>query len=188
MHPSGQQLHSDLMPNMWTDKQHALDPRLSGLEQQHNTDHYLLSPGMSPMSMDLTNDTLQQQMAAPFGGNENESFTFSNYGTLGAAVGVAAGNGLSSGSGAGKDGTQNITDKVPGLSTLVEEDEEQLYDTSSEGVAMELTGNTDVQQVTGGLLPGALSALSCLHHAWQLCLCTMLRACRISRRKCEVAT
>eukprot|EP00775_Hariotina_reticulata_P001252 gene1252-1592_t len=148
MHHSGQQLHSELMPSMWTDKQHTLDQRLSGTEPPHPTDHYMLSPGMSPMSMDLTNDTLQQQVAAPFGSNENDSFTFSNYGALGSDMGVAAGGGLIGGFGAVKDGTQNITDKVPGLSTLVEEDEEQLYETSSEGVAMELTGNTDVEQLT----------------------------------------
>jgi len=64
-------------------------------------------------------------------GNENDSFTFNTYPTKSDELqgGVAAGF---------KDGTQNITDNVPGLSTLVEEDEEQLYDTSSDGVAMEL--------------------------------------------------
>jgi hypothetical protein len=86
------------------------------------------------MSMELTNDTLQQQAAlgmVPFGASENDSFPLHPY-----AAGAAG----------FKDATHNITDNVPGLSTLVEEDEEEVYnDSSADGSAMELTGNTEVQ-------------------------------------------
>lgn len=108
------------------------------------------SPGgpFSPMSMELTNDTLQQDAAA-------------------AAAAAAAARGTPSGRRAAADndisltldasgavggvdgtGTFNITDNVPGLSTLVEEDEEAF--------AAELAGNAaskepaDVAGAAGG--------------------------------------
>jgi hypothetical protein len=113
-------------------------PAKPGLEQQFEQAYLLQSPGLSPMSMELTNDTLQQQAAlgmVPFGANENEndSFPLHPYAAGAGAAGF-------------KDGTHNITDNVPGLSTLVEEDEEEVYnDSSADGSAMELTGNTEVQ-------------------------------------------
>jgi hypothetical protein len=91
------------------------------------------------MSMELTNDTLQQQAAlgmVPFGASENDSFPLHPYAAGSGAAGF-------------KDATHNITDNVPGLSTLVEEDEEEVYnDSSADGSAMELTGNTEVQTLS----------------------------------------
>lgn len=128
-HQQLQQLHqpADAMDgHLW--------PAKPGLEQQFDQAYLLQSPGLSPMSMELTNDTLQQQAAlgmVPFGASENDSFPLHPY--AGGAAGL-------------KDSTHNITDNVPGLSTLVEEDEEEVYnDSSADGSAMELTGNTEVQ-------------------------------------------
>ncbi|GBF91718.1 hypothetical protein Rsub_04022 [Raphidocelis subcapitata] len=69
----------------------------------------------SPVSMDITNDTLQQDAAAAAAAaarapDADLSLTFD-----GGAGGLGLGDGT---------GTFNITDHVPGLSTLIEEDEE----------------------------------------------------------------
>lgn len=120
------QHHHDMMDSMWPAK--PLDQQF---EQAQNDQYLLQSPGFSPMSMELTNDTLQQQTGGlvPFSATENDSFTFNVYAP--ATV---------------KDTTHNITDNVPGLSTLVEEDEDEVYnDTSADGSAMDLTDNTDAQ-------------------------------------------
>lgn len=86
-----------------------------------------LTGGLSPMSMELTNDTLQQTGSLPFMAAENNSGLIQH------------------GSAGLRDATHNITDNVPCLSTLVEEDEDELYnDTSTnDDSAMELTGNAD---------------------------------------------
>ena len=92
------------------------------------------SPMLSPMSMELTNDTLQQAGGMPFlgaAGNDTDSFSFHGFNQT-------------------KEGTHNITDNVPGLSTLVEEDEEAFAaaarDSSyQEDDEMELTGATGPQ-------------------------------------------
>eukprot|EP00878_Enallax_costatus_P045244 GHUV01054300.1.p1 GENE.GHUV01054300.1~~GHUV01054300.1.p1 ORF type:complete len:421 (+),score=126.22 GHUV01054300.1:532-1794(+) len=88
-----------------------------------------LTGGLSPMSMELTNDTLQQTGSLPFAAADDGSGV--NRGQYGSA--------------GFRDATHNITDNVPCLSTLVEEDEDELYDDTStnDGSAMELTGNTD---------------------------------------------
>lgn len=124
--PHQQMQQPDMQDHLWPPK-----PLEQQFDQAQHDQYLLQSPGLSPMSMELTNDTLQQQTGAlvPFAANENDSFTFNAY----AAAGV-------------KDATHNITGDVPGLSTLVEEDEDEVYnDTSADGSAMELTGNTDAQ-------------------------------------------
>jgi len=73
MHPASHVPQMDFAPHMWPDKQHQIHQpqHMNSLDQHHATDQYLLqSPGMSPMSMELTNDTLQQQAAGllPFCG------------------------------------------------------------------------------------------------------------------------
>lgn len=134
MHPP----HQDVLLNLWHPEKPAA-ATYQGCEPAD--DQYLmqspamtaqspgLTGGLSPMSMDLTNDTLQQSGGLPFAPGNADNLAFGGiYG--GAAF---------------RDATQNITDNVPGLSTLVEEDEDELYnDTSTnDGSAMELTGNTD---------------------------------------------
>ncbi len=81
------------------------------------------SPGFSPMSMELTNDTLQEGGALAFslagaGSGDTDSLVLNSFQA-----------------GAGGH-TQNITDNVPGLSTLLEEDEEECYQESEHGPAM----------------------------------------------------
>jgi hypothetical protein len=86
------------------------------------------------MSMELTNDTLQQAGGVPFLGaaaNDTDSFSFHGFNQT-------------------KEGTHNITDNVPGLSTLVEEDEEAFAAAARDSGGqqddeMELTGATGPQ-------------------------------------------
>lgn len=130
MHPP----HQDVLANLWHPEKPAaaLYPSFEPADDQYvmqspamPAQSPCLTGGLSPMSMELTNDTLQPG-GLPFAAGSNDSFAV--YG--GAPF---------------RDATQNITDNVPGLSTLVEEDEDELYnDTSTnDGSAMELTGNTD---------------------------------------------
>lgn len=113
----------DAMPAAWPDKQ---------CQEQRFVES---SPGFSPMSMELTNDTLQMQQdggSMPFmmaSTADNDSLTLS--------------------AAPGKDGILNITESLPGLSTLVEEDEEAYMESAdtagqpdNDGTAMELTGMT----------------------------------------------
>ncbi|KIY96870.1 hypothetical protein MNEG_11094 [Monoraphidium neglectum] len=117
------------------------------------------SPGgpFSPtMSMEITNDTIQQEAAAIAaaadaaargtpsrfrgaggGGDDDMSLTLD-----GGAPGGAAGAGYDG------TGTFNITDNVPGLSTLVEEDEEAFAVESAGG--NDGTAEMDLTGLTGG--------------------------------------
>lgn len=134
----------------------------SGLQQHqaYGGDAYasLASPGVpSPMSMELTNDTLQTAAAAA------------------AAAGSSAHDMALFGVG---ESTHNITDSVPGLSTLVEEDEEELVyggspggGGSPSGDEMELTGATGVAMEAAAMQSALHRRHNHHHHCQHYCCC-----------------
>lgn len=142
------QHHDNVLANLW----HPVKPYAPEQHFETAYDQVMQSPAapaqspgltgsLSPMSMELTNDTLQQPGGLHFPASENDSFT------LGPPYNAAA----------CRDATHNITDNVPALSTLVEEDEDELYNDASthDDSAMELTGNTEAEQASEQLLGSA---------------------------------
>lgn len=129
------------------------------------------SPGdmlmlMSPLSMDLTNNTFQQHM----GGLTNQ---LQGYGA-GTGAGPAYDGGL--GPTGGADYTRNITLNVPNLATLVEEDEELAYDTSHDALQQQRPAQA---LPYGAPMDGACSACTpCMHGLHAVATMTILQCTR----------
>lgn len=131
-----------------------------GLEPPQQQQQYNLRGSMvenspclfSPMSMELTNDTLQERLAegvvVPFdlSGHDTDSLNLNSLPPL------------------KEGGTQNITDNVPGLSTLVEEDEEAALEATDAAAAGGLEDddgtNMDLTGTTGGVISGVCACVS----------------------------